>query len=249
MKNYLFISGCPRSGTSVLALILGAHNDIAMGIERYNHKVGLEFDLNTELFSKDRFFDFREEDSHIKLDQQPWIKKNYQNLETRFNECLYVGDKIPYLYLHYDKLLNEFNTHDNFKLIFIVRNIFDVANSYKVKLKQNPYWRRGVGVSIKDWNFSIRQTIQLHDKYPNFHIVEYEDLLKTDLTAINNLLNFLDLEMDESMKVELEFQLNKAERLKEERQSNYILDSDDKRKILKKAKIHLYNKLIHLHNG
>ena len=37
LKNFLFISGTPRSGTTVLTLLLSYHEKIALGIERYKY--------------------------------------------------------------------------------------------------------------------------------------------------------------------------------------------------------------------
>jgi len=36
-KNYLFISGVPRSETSALTRLIGAHGQIALGMERYKY--------------------------------------------------------------------------------------------------------------------------------------------------------------------------------------------------------------------
>ena len=245
-KNYLFITGCPRSGTSALSLLMGAHPKIAMGVERFHNYVVPEFTLTEDFFEEDRFFDFQAEDSHINLEAQPRIKLNYERLKNRYNDCSYYGDKIPYLYKKYPELLTNFNKQGQLKILFIVRNILDVANSYNVRFEdQNLKWRRDVEKSVKDWNASLNRTMRLLDKFNALYMVEYEDLYgEHSHKTLQGIMDFLELDMAPELVGYYDKQIEKSKALEEKRSNNYTLNSFHKRYIIKHARTQLYGRLL-----
>ena len=54
-RHYLFMCGTPRSGTSFMASIVGAHPDIVLGVERYGKRYA-DRSLAPAHFERDRFF-------------------------------------------------------------------------------------------------------------------------------------------------------------------------------------------------
>lgn len=78
--NYVFICGCPRSGTSAMTQLLSAHSQIVIGIERFKY-INKNL-LRPEMFRKDYFFRSIPSETNILPDSEeyaatirPW-KKN-----------------------------------------------------------------------------------------------------------------------------------------------------------------------------
>jgi len=85
-----------------------------------------------------------------------------------------VGDKIPRLYRDYDMLFTNF---PNCKVIFIYRNLFDVADSWDRRVEGGVHWsaKRDWRAAIKEWNYSLRSTVGFLGKNSILPI-SYEDL-------------------------------------------------------------------------
>jgi len=248
MKKYLFITGCPRSGTSALSLLFGSHPQVAMGVERFHHFVIPEFKMQRSLYEQKRFFDFRPGDSHINLEKQPGIKRSYDKLKERYAQCKYFGDKVPYLYDHYKPLINEFNHNDELKLVVIVRNIFDVANSYQVRAENTQMkWQRDYQRAVQDWNRSMRYTLDLLEYFKELTIVEYEDIYDSEnIDNVRTMFESVGLEATNEVKEFYKMQLKQTARRDEKRMENYLLETAHKRFICQNAKVHLYKKLVEL---
>ena len=67
VADFLFATGCPRSGNTALTRLLNAHDEIVMGSERYKYLLyeGRFWELTPELYAPPRYFDFRETDTNI----------------------------------------------------------------------------------------------------------------------------------------------------------------------------------------
>ena len=104
-----------------------------------------------DLFDRDRFCrDFRDGDSHHRV-LQPY----YATLYSRYNHCTHVGDKLPNLYEHYQKIIEYF---PDSKLIYMLRNPFHLAQSFERRAMDSsgeegdwPKWR-GWKKAIEEWN-------------------------------------------------------------------------------------------------
>lgn len=161
MWTPLFIAGCPRSGTTALRNVISIDKDIFIGMERYYFRAALNYSLSPDLFEKDRFFDLRNGDTF-------WNDLNvYAGGQGSFAGTTFRGDKIPKLYRHFDKLFNSFT---NCRVLFIYRNIIDVAASYNARARneQDKLWSRqqDYRVAINDWNESLNFCIAgIHSGY------------------------------------------------------------------------------------
>lgn len=246
MKKYLFITGCPRSGTSALSLLIGAHPKIAMGVERFHNLVIPNFKLKRDHFSEQRFFDFKPSDSHIKLQDQPRIELSYQSLKERYGQCDYVGDKIPYLYDYYNELVEEFAAEDQLSLIVIIRNVFDVANSYEHRAAdENQKWSRDYKKAVGDWNRCMRKTLNLSQSFDKITLVQYEDLYGgQNLDLLHSIFNDLDLKTSKSVIDFYNEQLKQSRKKEQIRNENYLLTTKQKRLICLNSKNNLYKKLV-----
>jgi hypothetical protein len=154
-KRYLFVCGCPRSGTTALWNLLTAAPDVVLGLERYGTRVSSAADwLAPELFQHERFFEWRAGDTFY--DDLEAFHPYYRTARTQWHEAAIVGDKLPKLYARFQQLAEVFPSA---KVVFLIRNIFDVAASYKKRAEDvtDATWRRNQGVraAIVDWTQSI----------------------------------------------------------------------------------------------
>lgn len=155
--QYLFICGAPRSGTTLLARLLGANAAVVMGIERFKGPLA-RGTFTPELFEPERFFSFEETDTNVK---GPAYELHYAQSRAKFPAATYVGDKIPNLYKKMEAVGRKFGPDAQF--IFCFRNVVDVAASWNArarKASQGPggNWpeTNDFRVGAKAWNDSLR---------------------------------------------------------------------------------------------
>lgn len=152
-KRYLFVCGCPRSGTSAMWRVLSQSPSVVIGNEWF---AGRAEHLTRDLFQRDRFF-APEYSVDVGYDINTHIDtKDYVPLaKQRFASARYVGDKIPYLYLHLNDFARRFQ---GATVVFMVRDVFDVAASYNRRQNnhEDAAWTGGgVTEAIRDWNDAL----------------------------------------------------------------------------------------------
>lgn len=218
--NCLFIAGCARSGTTALTRLLNSHPDIFVGTELFR----TEFSSQSDLFNKDLFHGDR-------------YQGKLAEMKESTSTLRYIGDKFPAYYRNYDFLFSRF---DKAKIIFIVRNIFDVAQSYKArKIHPTNPWKKGVRRAVKEWNESLESTLIQLKKGRNIEVVCYENILfKPD----HQLLNDLGLRADKSFDKSYKKIANNAKKLDAKRVN--ILDHNEKLTIMENARFDLYKELL-----
>ena len=186
-KEFLFICGCPRSGTTALWNLVSSDKRVIIGVERYGNKFMEPDGISEELFERDRFFSLQKGDTHY--DNLAQFNEYYTRCSEWFDDAIYVGDKIPLLFHHMTPINKKI---PNVKFIAIFRNIFDVAASYKKRfLNEKDNWSHDVGKAIVDWNASINAVKYFPDK-KKLHIVDYENLF-TSGDGFDALYDFLNL--------------------------------------------------------
>lgn len=188
MPRYLLVSGCARSGTSALTHYLNRHPDVALGLERYNLYTKSGGPVNEALFLPERFLDIRPGDTFYKdFSYFP----NYEQVRDKYRRATIVGDKVPKYYLRYNDALKALS---GVKFIYILRNIYDVAASYKVSAAKRTHWPkwRTVPSAIEDWNLSLQRTLE-HAGAGRVHIVPYEEFFLKGVGA-RALWKFLELD-------------------------------------------------------
>ncbi len=241
-RNYLFICGCPRSGTTAFWRLMSAHPALAIGVERYILKCHGRFGIEESLFEKERFFTIQKHDTHFKSLDGPseYVANYYGGLKDRYEDCKYFGDKIPILYEVYEDL---FKNLPNTKILFIFRNIFDVAQSYKKRLhNENDAWKKDVKNAVEDWNLSLNNTINLIKKHQEAVLcIEYEDLFFGDF-KLKNITDFLGVDENEGHQMRFRSERKLANRLDDNRE-NY-LTSIEKNHILRHLDLEAYKFLL-----
>ncbi len=237
MNKYLFLCGCARSGTSALWRLLTANEKLAIGLERYINRCSEQFGLVPELYKKDRFYSLQEGDTHFKSLSKGGSGAYYTQLEERYESATYVGDKIPRLYNYYNQLFHNFPAA---KVIFIYRNVFDVAQSFNNRFNDpEDGWNRDYLKAIKSWNTSLSETLsQLEIRSSNFFCIAYEDLFFKDYD-FNHIYNFLEIASNGSLEKRFAVLNKKAQELESKRQMQ--LSSVQKEEICIKADFTSYN--------
>ncbi len=221
-KNPFFIIGNPRSGTTLLRLILNKHPKAI---------VPPECGFSLWLYNKFKYKEFS--DNHVRIE---FIKDLYNtrkfetwNIKKKLVESLILqhgvksfteaikmvylayamtnnrkseiyGDKNNYFIDHIPELNKIFNKP---KFIFIIRDGRDVALSYininksNITTKYRPKLPSEIQQIACEWqnnNLSILETKNL-----NSILVKYENLILDTTTTLNNICNFLDIKYDKQM--------------------------------------------------
>lgn len=220
--------------------LLRSHPRIALGRERYNSLFKREGKLVPELFEKERFCRILQKGDTHHAQLGPY----YEMLEDRFDDCALIGDKIPSLYRNYAHLDHGFPDH---KIIFMVRNVFDVANSFEGRREHSlatpsaPWpMTKGYQQAVADWNASLAETLKIKGR-PNVMVVEFERLYVDD-SLLGALFDFLSL--DCVAQVDAFWQKAALQRVRIEAQRSARLRSPHKHYIRKHAGFADYQALV-----
>lgn len=234
VRNYLFVCGCPRSGTTALWRILVGDSRIRLGVERYGNRFFSGHFLTPDLFEKERFFNIEKGDTFYS--DLVSFNEYYAKADAGFDEAIYVGDKIPMLYRYFDKLELNFL---GCKTIFIFRNIFDVAASYKKRLVDaNNDWTRDVSDAVSDWNASLNAA---REYTGDIALIDY-DRLMIEGHGLDNIYSFLGLEITSEVRAACKNVLRHSGALEASRSRS--LTALEVKEICQKADFNTYRDLL-----
>jgi len=207
-----FIVGVPRSGTSLLAIIL--NNSSLVGIPPETHYFDYFYrkckSLNNVkkfnvLFSKYlhseylKSFDFTNEDEEFLLRKRDKSELSHANILEELcliyikkNKKKMWGEKTPSHAENIDLLLNFYN---DAKIVHIIRDPRDVILS----LNKVPWGKGGLISKINLWMryIQISNNNRLNNK--NYYEIKYEDLLTKPLDTIMGVCKFLKVPFENSM--------------------------------------------------
>jgi hypothetical protein len=237
-KQYLFICGCPRSGTTALWRLLIEDKRLALGIERYGN-LFFEHRLSPDLFEQDRFKQVRKGDTFY--DDLSGYNPLYTDIVERLPQATFVGDKLPLLYNYFDRLAQSL---PGAKILFIIRNIFDVAASYENRANDQAdnTWPRDKRTksAIHDWNKSLH-SVQNPPQSLSFKFIEFEALFQ-NFANIELIYDFLQLNLPESIRRVFSGLQNRRAQLEKARTRQ--LGEADVHLICKTASFGLYRNLL-----
>jgi hypothetical protein len=138
--EHCFAFGCERSGTTPLTLLLHAHRQVVIGMERYKYVFRtMRRTHDAELvgaghFEAERFLDLREADTNHTPGR---FGAHYEAARQRFaaGDVAWVGDKVmpPDEWL----LLTLADRFPTARFVFVYRDLLRVANSFEVRAR-NP---------------------------------------------------------------------------------------------------------------
>lgn len=218
-KNPIFIVGCPRSGTTVLASVLNRHAKIASATETHffnfvskNNYDWKHFDLDAfkRLLDESRISDFT---SLIKVGEEALIQQFMNSTADKSESKLEVDDfyKKQVFDILMNTLLEKRNKtrfcektpqhlhnvqeilrlYPKAKFIHIVRDGRDTVNS----LLKMPWRPDGLVNNARFWIQYIRLGQELSkqmEPYPDsFLTVKYEDLLKKPNACVKQICEFV----------------------------------------------------------
>ena len=186
---YLFICGCPRSGTTALMEVLNLDERIAIGKERFKHRPR----VSQELFEPSYFLKPDPEETNL-LDET-----FYAALEPRVRSgsLAFIGDKVPGYFRRLDSLRRDF---PDAKMFMLIRDPVRVACSFK-RRSQRPSdgWseEKDFRDAIRQWNESLQRAhrfISAHGVESLF-LAKYEWLFCGDERYLRAVFGFLGLEL------------------------------------------------------
>jgi len=221
MTKHLFICGTPRSGTTALWRLIASDERIIIGVERYGN-LFFKSPLTPDLFTSERFCTIMKGDTFY----QDLVAFNpyYQNVAERFANASYVGDKIPMLYNYLDRL---FANIPDAKVIFLLRNIIDVAASYEARANNvdDLSWKREkrTASAISDWRASLSVLKRYIDDERVLPLV-YEDFFVNN-DKLQMLYNFLGIKPTEQVNTAYQTTLQSSMHLEKNRKRDLPLES------------------------
>jgi hypothetical protein len=188
--EYLFIMGTPRSGTTAMANLLNKHSRIIVGRERFvKHK-----QPTRAHFEPDHFFNPTDDDAN---NMHPAL---YQQLREKYKGGIdWIGDKVPFYTRQLAFLTGEF---PGAKMVFLLRNLNDVASSYQRRF-DNPddHWRLNYRTAVRGWNENLGHALRYlsSDRDCEMLVVSYERFFSGDISQLRAVLGFLDLTEEPSL--------------------------------------------------
>ncbi len=203
----ILIVGHPRSGTTMLASLLGRHSNIAMPPETmFFFDV---FDESIEIIDHERLVDHAMQSSRIVdlgLDRQALLdefRMHECSMQSLFESILVSyckksgksrpGEKTPLHLLWVPIILNWF---PEAKFVCIVRDGRDVVNS----LLQVPWSHKNLYKHCFDWSRNVFVAMKLEREKPDkFKIVKYEDILYDSQRELLSICEFIGEEYQHDM--------------------------------------------------
>jgi hypothetical protein len=200
-KTTLIVTGVARSGTTALGELLNAHPLVGLGIERFKFQFLREDNFSADLFTRERFFDFRPEDTNLIPELRPAWAPTYEAIAEKWDSARVIGDKVPDLIPVLQRFLEE---NPGFRYISILRNLKDVGLSWQTRAdKPRDAWPAGKGfvAACESW---AEQMGILHDMLRDRKmrekvlLLDYDSMYDDPEMTEAALLAFLDLPEDES---------------------------------------------------
>lgn len=195
-KTHLLVTGTARSGTTALAELLNSHEMICVGIERFKFQYLREHNYAAELLERDRFFDFRVEDTNLRPLARPHWQTVYDEIDRKWDQARVIGDKVPDMAPVLDDYMAQ---NPDFKCIYILRNLKDVGLSWQARAnRKRDAWPAGKGFveACRIWE---DQTRIVHDIVAAGHlrarmlILDYDALYAPGAHTLEAIRNFLEV--------------------------------------------------------
>jgi len=223
----IFIIGSPRSGTTLLRLMLTCHREISIPPEsgyilwlkdkyRYwsdksNNKENVDSFLS-DLFRAKKFDTYKMNRSVLEAEIYKYKPSNYAELIAVINICFANqldkkisawGDKNNYYLNHIDEIRDLFPSA---KFIHIVRDGRDVACSYREVMDScsgkrfAPDLPIAIGDIANSWQDGvIKIHSQLQRKEFSSFCIRYEDLVDDPAGQLTSLCEYIGFEFDSNM--------------------------------------------------
>ncbi len=191
-RDYLFVSGAPRSGTSSFGRMLNLHDKVAVLIERYMPFFGYHPDMFLE---QNIFSPGSENHRHA---------EDMQELKQKFTNARWIGDKRPN-FAFGAAITNQHFAGCELRIFHIQRDMREVCWSYENKVKRSlDEW--SYKKACFDYNYNNRALLKSSTNCHRgikIYVVDYKRL-HTDLEYLVTVFEKLDLEIDSALLANLE---------------------------------------------
>ena len=192
---HLFVSGCPRSGTTALTRLLNLHPRIVVGLERYKNVFGRQKFATKDMFEAERFFDFRSDDTNFLPQKSQQAKEFYENARAKFADAAFTGDKYPQFFRFYGGI---FKNLPDAKVVFIFRDPAYVAQSWERRSADSSVWptKNDARRAVSYWNDALAYTLAYTQIKKNaFTFVDYEQFFSGKEQSLLELFRLIGAEV------------------------------------------------------
>ncbi len=194
VMKHIFISGCPRSGTTALMELLNKDLRIAIAKERFKHQPR----VCAASFEPEYFLTPKAEETNL-LDESFYASLSER---VRSGNLSYIGDKVPGYFRRLDALCREFKEA---KFFMLLRDPVSVACSFN-RRSQRPSagWssEKDYNDAIRQWNDSLWRAYSFHGRrgFQSLFVVKYEWLFCGDERYLEAIYAYLGLDLQESVR-------------------------------------------------
>jgi|GEM_PF-1223386 len=210
----IFIVGAPRSGTTMLAVLLDRHSRIAISPEtQFFTEFVPQFQNEVHALTKEELVDFalthrRIRDLQLSRDVVLDVFNNYSkslpSLLRALIEChaitkgkIIPGEKSPGHIQYVPDLLSAF---PNAKVICIIRDGRDVVRSLLNVEWAEPNNPRRFGLFCTQWNHYANITRQYTQNLPKeqFLVLKYEEIVESPANSLRTACDFIGVEFEQT---------------------------------------------------
>ena len=212
--KWLFLAGCPRSGTTLLNLILNEHPEINILNEVNFQKLFVR--INNIFYREQRVLEIISNPRQKASDKENWSGKQILNLVPQRkhgfeqildaifyqfngnNTNIWRGDKLPLYYKDNFAFFKE-----NFqkpKIILVLRAPIATINSIIARRnnarRKKDKWDKSQTIydAINDWIDAWNTAVDYKNSKDFLHPIKYEDILSNPNDVCNGIMEFLTLE-------------------------------------------------------
>jgi len=209
-NNGFFILGSGRNGSTLLASILNAHNELIIPPEQFvlpyaimkryfyvfQSTTAWQKNVNKMFLDKRKTLNWEIDLEGINVENKDvselFNKIFFKYAELKTKKIKLWGDKTP-INIHFIKFI--YPEFSNSKYIFLIRDVRDVVLSYK---KLDGHKAQNINYAIWKWKDSIEKLCYLQNN-TDVLIVKYEKLVGNTKVALKKVLHFLEISYSENI--------------------------------------------------
>lgn len=196
-RNFVFLCGCGRSGTTALAELVSCHSDVAIGDERFAGKA-IAGDLEPGLFTPERFKDFRPEDG---CHTDTYLgDSRFEPILHKLHAAKVIGDKVPTLFRNLDQL----ERFPDARVVFIVREPFGVAKSFTARARnaEDRNWDNDhdYRAAVAEFNEAIAAILAYRETGKPSLVLDYDGLFQRR-EGLDELWSFMGVDAPKEQQI------------------------------------------------
>ena len=192
--THLFVSGCPRSGTTVMATLLNWSDAVFVAQERFAPLTRFHPEqFKPSLYTPSRMLDFRPgECGYGGFPDKAEYASAFANPKdfAALGSYPVIGDKITHLFRRFEMFGNPDWRDLDIAVVHMVRNVYDVAASYQTRKEDaGDAWDWDGDDAVSDWTESVERAHAFHqspDRTVELILVDYDWLFGGDRERMLN---------------------------------------------------------------